>query len=93
MINKELLKNESIPYPVESDLPKKFPTAVLERKSAQDYFIQNMDQEPSKLQNLYIVVFLHFIFCSYFSRYSSAITRALKFSTALSLQCLDEKVE
>ena len=54
---KELLKNESIPYPVESDLPKKFPTAVLERKSAQDYFIQNMDQEPSKLQNLYIVVF------------------------------------
>ena len=54
---KELLKNESIPYPIETDLPKKFPTNVLERKSAQDYFIQNMDQEPSKLQNLYIVVF------------------------------------
>ncbi|MBR4790483.1 MAG: hypothetical protein IK024_06290 [Treponema sp.] len=54
---KELLKNESIPYPIETDLPKKFPTNVLERKSAQDYFIQNMDQEPSKLQNLYVVVF------------------------------------
>ena len=53
----ELLKNESIPYPIETDLPKKFPTNVLERKSAQEYFIQNMDQEPSKLQNLYVVVF------------------------------------
>ena len=53
----ELLKNESIPYPIETDLPKKFPTNVLERKSAQDYFIQNMDQEPSKSQNLYIIVF------------------------------------
>ena len=54
---KELLKNESIPYPIESDLPKKFPTSVLERKAAQEFFIQNMDQEPSKAQNLYIVVF------------------------------------
>ncbi len=54
---KELLKNESIPYPIETDLPKKFPTSVLERKAAQEYFIQNMDQEPSKSQNLYIVVF------------------------------------
>ncbi len=53
----ELLKNESIHYPIETDLPKKFPTNVLERKSAQDYFIQNMDQEPSKSQNLYIIVF------------------------------------
>ena len=53
----ELLKNESIPYPVESDLPKKFPTAILERKSAQDYFIQNMNEPPAKSQNLYIVVF------------------------------------
>ena len=53
----ELLKNESIPYPIETDLPKKFPTTVLERKAAQDYFIQNMDEPPSKSQNLYIVVF------------------------------------
>ena len=51
------MKNEIIPYPIETDLPKKFPTNVLERKSAQDYFIQNMDQEPSKSQNLYIIVF------------------------------------
>ena len=54
---KELIKNESIPYPIETDLPKKFPTAILERKSAQEYFIQNMNQEPSKSQNLYVVVF------------------------------------
>ena len=54
---KELLKNESIPYPIETDLPKKFPTSVLERKAAQEYFIQNMDEPASKLQNLYIVVF------------------------------------
>ena len=54
---KEILKNESIPYPVETDLPKKFPSAILERKSAQDYFIQNMNEEPSKSQNLYVVVF------------------------------------
>ena len=54
---KELIKNESIPYPVETDLPKKFPTAILERKNAQDYFIQNMNEEPSKSQSLYVVVF------------------------------------
>ena len=54
---KEILKNESIPYPVETDLPKKFPSSILERKSAQDYFIQNMNEEPSKSQNLYVVVF------------------------------------
>ena len=53
----ELLKNESIPYPIETDLPKKFPTTVLERKAAQDYFIQNMNEPASKSQNLYIVVF------------------------------------
>ncbi len=53
----ELIKNESIPYPIETDLPKKFPTTILERKAAQDYFIQNMNEEPSKSQNLYVVVF------------------------------------
>ena len=56
-VYKELIKNESIPYPVEIDLPKKFPSTILERKSAQEYFIQNMNEEPSKSQNLYVVVF------------------------------------
>ena len=56
-VYKELIKNESIPYPVETDLPKKFPSTILERKSAQEYFIQNMNEEPSKSQNLYVVVF------------------------------------
>ena len=54
---KELAKNESIPYPIESDLPKKFPTSILERKNAQEYFIQNINEEPSKSQNLYVIVF------------------------------------
>ena len=54
---KELIKNESIPYPIETDLPKKFPSTILERKAAQDYFIQDMNEEPSKSQNLYIIVF------------------------------------
>ncbi len=56
-VYKELIKNESIPYPVETDLPKKFPSTILERKAAQEYFIQNMNEEPSKSQNLYVVVF------------------------------------
>ncbi len=57
MVYKELLKNESIPYPVELDLPKKFPSTVLERKSATEYITENINKEPSKSQSLYIVVF------------------------------------
>ena len=54
---KELLKNESIPYPVEQDLPKKFPTTILERKAASEYIIQNINAEPAKSQSLYVLVF------------------------------------
>ena len=56
-VYKELLKNESIPYPVEMDLPKKFPTTVLERKAATEYITENINKEPSKSQSLYVVVF------------------------------------
>ncbi len=56
-IYKELLKNESIPYPSEPDLPKKFPSTILDRKSASEYITENIDKEPSKSQSLYIVVF------------------------------------
>lgn len=54
---KDILRNESIPYPVESDLPKKFPTHILEKRPAEEYIIQNMDEDASKLQNIYIIVF------------------------------------
>ena len=54
---KELMKNEGIPYPVEPDLPKKFPTTVLERKAATEYITENIGKEPSKSQSLYVVVF------------------------------------
>ena len=56
-IYKELMKNESIPYPVETDLPKKFPTSILERLAATEYITANINKEPSKSQNLYVVVF------------------------------------
>ena len=54
---KELTKNEGIPYPVDTDLPKKFPTNILERKNANEYIGQNIDKEPSKSQSLYVLVF------------------------------------
>jgi len=60
---KELLKNEGLPYPVEQDLPKKFPTSILERKNATDYIVQNINSEPSKSQNLYILVFARELPC------------------------------
>ncbi|MBR5400591.1 MAG: hypothetical protein IK102_02160 [Treponema sp.] len=53
----ELLKNESVPYPTEPDLPKKFPTSILERKAASEYIVENIGKEPSKSQSLYVVVF------------------------------------
>ena len=56
-IYKELMKNESIPYPVEPDLPKKFPTTILERKAASEYIHENINKEPSKSQSLYVLVF------------------------------------
>ena len=56
-IYKELLKNESLPYPSEPDLPKKFPSTILDRKAASEYITENIGKEPSKSQSLYIVVF------------------------------------
>lgn len=56
-VYKELLKNENLPYPIEPDLPKKFPTNILERKAATEYIVENIDKEPVKSQSLFVVVF------------------------------------
>ena len=56
-IYKELLKNESLPYHSEPDLPNKCPSTILDRKAASEYITENIGKEPSKSQSLYIVVF------------------------------------
>lgn len=56
-IYKEMITNESIPFPIDSDLPKKFPTSVLEKKSAEDFLIANMEDNTSKGQNLNFIEF------------------------------------
>ncbi len=53
----EILKNEALPYPVEADLPKKFPTYVLERKQAEQYIISNIENQNLKSPHLYILAF------------------------------------
>ena len=55
----EILKNEAIAYPVESDLPKKFPTYVLEKKQAEQYIIGNIENQNTKSSVLYELVFTH----------------------------------
>lgn len=55
----EILKNEGLPYPIESDLPKKFPTYVLEKKQAEQYIISNIANQNLKSPNLYIIAFSH----------------------------------
>lgn len=54
---KELIKNEAIPYPIEHDLPKKFPTHVIERKQAEQYIIDCLDKQDLKTPYLYVLVF------------------------------------
>lgn len=54
---KELLKNEAIPYPIEGELPKKFPTYAIEKKQAEQYIIQALENQNLKSPFLYILVF------------------------------------
>lgn len=54
---KEILQNETIPYPIVSDLPKKFPTNDLEKKLAEQYIPEMIDVDNSKSSNLYIMEF------------------------------------
>lgn len=54
---KEMLTNETIPYPIVSDLPKNFPLSLLEKKQASDYIIKNLGENQEKSQTLYILEF------------------------------------
>ena len=54
---KEIIKNEAISYPIEHDLPKKFPTHVIERKQAEQYIIECLTKQDLKTPYLYVLVF------------------------------------
>ncbi|MBR5645417.1 MAG: hypothetical protein IKX23_02100 [Treponema sp.] len=54
---KELIKNESVPYPIETDLPKRFPTQVLEKKQAENYITQCLEKQDTKSPLLYLMAF------------------------------------
>ena len=56
-IYKEITKNESIPFPIATDLPKQFPNQVLEHKIASQYIPSLIDKEPSKSPLLYLLDF------------------------------------
>lgn len=54
---KEISKNESIPYPLENDLPKKVPLYAIEKKQAEKYITQSLENQNTKSPFLYILVF------------------------------------
>ena len=54
---KEIMKNESIPYPIATDLPKQFPNQVLEHKVANQYIPSIIDKDNSKSPLLYLMDF------------------------------------
>ena len=54
---KDMMKNESIPYPQATDLPKQFPNQVLEHKAASQYIPSIIEKENTKSPLLYILDF------------------------------------
>ncbi len=54
---KNMMKNESIPFPQVTDLPKQFPNQTLEHKPASQYIPSIVNKEPSKSPLLYILDF------------------------------------
>lgn len=54
---KEILTNDSIPYPLEAELPKHFPNHALERKNGEDYIISAIENQNLKSSHLFIFVF------------------------------------
>ncbi len=56
---KEILDNESVPYPIVTDLPKKFPVDLLEAKDASDYIKGILESQDLKSQCLMVVHFGH----------------------------------
>ena len=55
---KELLENETIPFPIISDLPKKFPIDVIPKKTALEYISELIENDTPKSQLLYSLEFL-----------------------------------
>jgi len=56
---KEILENESVPYPLFTDLPNKFPMDFLEKKEASQYITEILEKQDVKSQKLYVLVFSH----------------------------------
>ena len=54
---KDMMKNESIPYPQATDLPKAFPNQVLEHKVLSQYIPAIIEKDNSKSPLLYILDF------------------------------------
>ncbi|MCR4733579.1 MAG: hypothetical protein K5829_01045 [Treponema sp.] len=55
---KELLENESLPFPLLTDLPKKFPFASIPKRAASEYITELIEKGPSKNQILYSLEFI-----------------------------------
>lgn len=53
----EILKNDSFPFPLVSDLPKLFPVNAIERRSATAYIPSLIEKDTSKTNQLYILEF------------------------------------
>ena len=54
---KEITKNDSINFPIVNDLPKQFPTQVLEHKVVSQYIPSLIDKDNSKSPLLYLLEF------------------------------------
>ena len=54
---KEISSNESIPFPITSDLPKKFPLNAIEIKQASSFITDNLNEQQLKSPALYILDF------------------------------------
>jgi len=55
---KEIAKDFTVPYLTEFDLPKKIPFEILERKKAQDYVTECIQNQNTKTQTVYFLEFL-----------------------------------
>ncbi|MBQ7752701.1 MAG: hypothetical protein IJR80_03470 [Treponema sp.] len=53
----EILRNDTFPFPLVSDLPKLFPTNAIERKAAVSYIPSLIEKDTSKTNLLYILEF------------------------------------
>ena len=54
---KEILSNDSLPYPVVTDLPKQFPTIELEKKMADEYIKEILEKQDLKSPYIYSIIF------------------------------------